>query len=390
MTLFRPIYMDYQATTPTDPRVVKAMLPYFTERPGNPHSAAHLYGWEAEEAVDIAREEIAGAIGADPKEIIFTSSATESNNLAIKGFIEYLESPSHVITVATEHKCVLESCKHLERHGHRVTYLSVQADGLIDLKTLENAIEPTTRLISVMAVNNETGVIQPLEAIGAMAKKRNIIFHTDAAQAVGKIPLDVNALAIDLMSISGHKIYGPKGVGALYIRRRPGLKLQPQLHGGGQERGLRSGTLPTPLIVGLGKAVRFASDAMNQEAVEITALAKRFIQGIRKIPGTVLHGHPDAKIPGCINVGFEGIEGGALLLSMKGLAVSSGSACTSTSIEPSYVLRAMGVAESLARASIRFGIGRFTKMEDIERALDNVVENVEKLRTTSTATRKAQ
>jgi cysteine desulfurase len=381
MPITRPIYLDYQSTTPTDPKVVEAMLPFFTERCGNPHASAHLYGWEAEEAVEIARGQVARVINADSKEIIFTSGATESNNLAIKGLAAfYGNERRHLITVATEHKCVLESFRHLEKQGYGVTYLPVNKEGLVDLDALTQALRPDTLLVSIMAVNNETGVMQPLAEITARAKSVGAFVHTDAAQAFGKIPLNMHTMPVDMMSISGHKIYGPKGIGALYVRRRPRVRLEPLFDGGGQERGMRSGTLPTPLVVGLGKAAEMAHATMEDEQQRIGLLAEQLITGLKQLPGTVFHAEHAPKIPGCINVGFEGIQAGALLVAMKGIAVSSGSACTSHSIEPSYVLRAMGVDESLARSSIRFGIGRFTNEAEINTALDIVLKNVEKLR----------
>ena len=329
----RPIYLDYQATTPCDPRVVEAMLPYFTERFGNPHSRNHAYGWEAEEAVEVARAQVAAIIGADPKEIIFTSGATESNNLALKGVANfYREKKDHIVTVVTEHKCVLDSCRYLEQEGFKVTYLPVKQNGLIDLAQLDAAITDRTSIVSVMAANNEIGVVQPLAEIGALCRKRGVFFHTDAAQAVGKIPLDVNAMNIDLMSISGHKIYGPKGIGALFVRRRPRVRLQAQITGGGQERGMRSGTLPTPLVVGLGEACRIAQAEMGEEAARLTVLRDRLLNGVKaRLPEVYVNGDMEHRIPGNLNISFAFVEGEGLMMGVKDLAVSSGSACTSAS-----------------------------------------------------------
>jgi len=380
--LAQPIYLDYQATTPCDPRVVEAMLPYFTERFGNPHSRNHYYGWEAEEAVEKAREEVATLIGADAKEIVFTSGATESNNLAIKGVAYFNRAKkNHVITVVTEHKCVLDSCRHLEQDGFQVTYLPVQKNGLIRLEDLEAALTEQTVLVSVMAANNEIGVIQPLAEIGALCRKHGVFFHTDGAQAVGKIPLDVDAMNIDLMSISGHKIYGPKGIGALYVRRRPRVRLQALINGGGQERGMRSGTLPTPLCVGLGEACRIAGEEMVAEAARLTALRERFLDGIRaRLPETYLNGDALLRLPGNLNISFAFVEGEGLMMGVKDIAVSSGSACTSASLEPSYVLRALGVDAEMAHTSLRIGLGRFTTEAEVDYAIDHIAEAVSRLR----------
>lgn len=380
-----PIYLDYQATTPCDRRVVEAMLPYFTERFGNPHSRNHEYGWTAEEAIEIARSQIAHIIGANEKEIIFTSGATESNNLAIKGVARFnKDRKNHVITCVTEHKCVLDSCRHLELEGFHVTYLPVQANGLIDLDQLREAITEKTVLVSVMAVNNEIGVIQPLKAIGEICRERKVYFHTDAAQAVGKIPLDVEEMKIDLMSISGHKLYGPKGIGALYVRRRPRVRLEAMISGGGQERGMRSGTLPTPLCVGLGEACRIAEAEMGAEAERLHALSDRFYGRIMKeLPEVYLNGDKEQRIPGNLNLSFAYVEGEGLMMGIKDLAVSSGSACTSASLEPSYVLRALGVDEELAHTSLRIGLGRFTTEEEVDFAADRIVGEVTRLRAMS-------
>ncbi len=377
-----PIYLDYQSTTPLDPRVLDAMMPYFTEKYGNPHSRSHAYGWETEDASEIARQQVADLIHANPKEIVFTSGATESNNLAIKGVARfYGDKKNHIITVTTEHKCVLDSCRHLEREGFDVTYLPVQKNGLIDLDQLKDAITDKTVLVSIMAVNNEIGVIQPIKEIGALCRERGVFFHTDAAQAFGKIPLDVEEMNIDLMSISGHKIYGPKGIGALYIRRRPRVRLQPIINGGGQERGFRSGTLPTPLVVGLGKAAEIAGQEMEQDRERIERLTDKLYHGIKdEIPDVYLNGDEEHRIPGNLNLSFAYIEGESMLMAIRELAVSSGSACTSASLEPSYVLRALGVGDDLAHTSIRFGIGRFTTEEEIDRAIEIVRQNVNKLR----------
>lgn len=377
-----PVYLDYQATTPTDPRVVEAMLPYFTEKYGNPHSRSHIYGWEAEEAVEKAREQVAAIIGADAKEIIFTSGATESNNLAIKGVAHfYKERKNHIITCGTEHKCVLDSCRHLQQEGFEVTYLPVQKNGLIRLEELEAAITDKTVLVSIMAVNNEIGVIQPLKEIGALCRSKGVFFHTDAAQAVGKIPLDVNAMNIDLMSISGHKIYGPKGIGALYVRRKPRVRLQALMSGGGQERGMRSGTLPTPLCVGLGVACEIARNEMAAESERLHYLRDRFYKRItEQLPSVYLNGDLEQRIPGNLNISFAYVEGESLVMGIKNLSVSSGSACTSASLEPSYVLRALGVEEELAHTSLRIGFGRFTTEEDVDYAVSEIVAQVKRLR----------
>jgi cysteine desulfurase len=377
-----PIYLDYQATTPTDPRVVEAMLPYFTQKFGNPHSRNHPFGWEAEEAVEKAREQVAAIIGADPREIIFTSGATESNNLALKGVMRFhKDRRNHLITCVTEHKCVLDSARHLEMEGVDVTYLPVQQNGLVDLAALEAAITPKTALVSIMAVNNEIGVIQPLAEIGALCRSKGVYFHTDAAQAVGKIPLDVEAMKIDLMSISAHKIYGPKGIGALYVRRKPRVRLEALIHGGGQERGMRSGTLATPLCVGLGEACAIAQKEMPAEAARLEALRDRLYRGITsKLPDVFLNGDPERRIPGNLNLSFAYVEGEGLMMGIKDLSVSSGSACTSASLEPSYVLRALGVEEELAHTSIRFGLGRFTTTDEVDLAVEQVVSAVTRLR----------
>jgi cysteine desulfurase len=380
-----PIYLDYQATTPCDPRVVEAMLPYFTEKFGNPHSRNHSFGWEAEEGVEKARRQVASIIGADEKEVIFTSGATESNNLALKGVAHFhKDKKNHIITTVTEHKCILDSCRHLEMEGFEVTYLPVQQNGLVDLEQLKAAITDKTVIVSIMAVNNEIGVIQPLAEIGKICRARGVYFHTDAAQAVGKIPLDVNAMNIDMMSISGHKIYGPKGIGALYVRRKPRVRLEALIHGGGQERGMRSGTLPTPLIVGLGEACAIAQKEMGAETERLKYLRDRMYNKIKEqLPEVFLNGDLEQRIPGNLNISFAYVEGEGLMMGIKDLAVSSGSACTSASLEPSYVLRALGVEEELAHTSLRLGIGRFTTEQDIDYAVEHIVQSVNRLRAMS-------
>jgi len=381
----QPIYLDYQATTPMDPRVLEAMLPYFTYKFGNPHSRSHSYGWEAEEGVEKARGQVAKLIGADEKEVIFTSGATESNNLAIRGVAEfYKDRKNHIVTTVTEHKCVLDTCRHLEQAGFEVTYLPVQKNGLIDLEVLKNAITDKTVVVSVMAVNNEIGVIQPLEEIGKICRERKVFFHTDAAQAAGKIHLDVEKMNIDLMSISGHKIYGPKGIGALYVRRKPRVRLVPLIVGGGQERGFRSGTLPTPLCVGLGEAAEICLKEMDGEAKRLKKLQERMLKGLNdKLAEIVINGDLEHRIPGNLNISFAYVEGESLMMGIKGLSVSSGSACTSASLEPSYVLRALGVEEEMAHTSLRIGLGRFTTEQEVDTAVDELVRHVNKLRAMS-------
>lgn len=378
----RPLYLDMQATTPVDPRVLDAMLPYFLSRYGNPHSRTHLFGWESDLAVETARSQIADLIGASPKEIIFTSGATESNNISTKGVMHfYKDKKRHVITTQTEHKCVLDSCRHLQQEGFEITYLPVGSDGIVNLDELRAAIRPDTGLISVMAVNNEIGVIQPMEEIGQLCKEFKIPFHTDAAQALGKIPVDVEKWNVSLMSLSAHKIYGPKGIGALYLRRRPRIRVEPLINGGGQERGIRSGTLPTPLIVGFGSACEIAKKEMEYDHKRIMVLQDRLLKGIRdKLDGVVINGSMERRYAGNLNLSFAYVEGESLLMGLKEVAVSSGSACTSASLEPSYVLRALGVDEDMAHTSIRFGIGRFTTEAEIDRAVELTVNQVEKLR----------
>lgn len=379
----RPIYLDCHATTPVDERVLAAMLPYFTEKFGNPASISHVYGWEAEAAVKQAREILAAAINATPEEIVFTSGATEANNLAIKGIAEaYFQKGQHIITVATEHHAVLDPCEYLKTLGFDITILPVQADGLIDLTQLEKALRDDTILVSVMAANNEIGVLQPLAAIGEMCRDRHIIFHTDAAQAIGKIPLDVQAMKIDLMSLTAHKVYGPKGIGALYVRRRnPRVQLAPQQHGGGHERGMRSGTLYTPQIVGFGKAVEIALSEQTQENQRLTQLRERLWSQLSQLEGVHLNGHPSQRLAGNLNISIEGVDGTALQLGLQPVvAVSSGSACSSSKTAPSHVLSALGSLDKLAYASIRFGIGRFNTAEEIDIVAKHAIATIQGLR----------
>ena len=379
-----PIYMDNQATTPTDPRVLEAMLPYFTEKFGNAASRNHPFGWEAEAAADEAREKVARLIHASsPKEIAFTSGATESDNLAIKGVAEfYREKGDHMITCATEHRAVLDTCKALERRGYRVTYLPVDHYGLVDPEELRRAITDKTVLISIMAANNEIGTIHPIKEIGRVAKEKGIIFHCDATQGVGKIPIDVEEMGIDLLSMSAHKIYGPKGIGALYVRsKKPRVRLSPIIDGGGHERGLRSGTLNVPGIVGLGRACDIAREEMAEEAARLTRMRERLKDGIfTKLDEVYVNGHPTQRLPGNMNISFAYVEGESLLMGLKEIALSSGSACTSATLEPSHVLRALGVSEDMAHSSIRFGLGRFNTGEEVDYAIDRVVQEVTRLR----------
>lgn len=382
MTVKLPIYLDYQATTPCDSRVIEVMVEDMKNNIGNPHSRTHFYGWKAEEAVEIARRQVASLIKANEKEIIFTSGATESNNIAIKGVARYCKDlgKNHIITVKTEHKCVVNSARDLESEGFEVTFLDVLQDGLIDLEKLEKAITERTAIISVMVVNNEIGVIQPIKEIGAICRKKGVFFHTDAAQAFGKIPLDVNEMNIDLMSISGHKIYGPRGIGALFVRRKPRVRLKPIFSGGGQERGLRSGTVPSTLAVGLGKAAEIAQNEMQKDYAHIKKLSDKFKAAVEKLTHVYLNGHAEKRWVGNLNFSFAGIEGESMIMAIKDLAVSSGSACTSSSLEPSYVLHSLGVEDELAHTSIRFGIGRFTSEEEIDYAISLLEEKVNKLR----------
>jgi cysteine desulfurase len=382
MSLENVIYLDYQSTTPCDPRVVEQLMPYFKDYFGNPHSRNHAYGWKAEEAVEKAREQVASIINADPREIIFTSGATESNNLALKGVARfYKDKKTHIITCVTEHKCVLDTCRHLENEGFELTYLPVNSSGLIDLSQLSEAINDRTLMVSIMAVNNEIGVIQPLKEIGALCRSKGIFFHTDAAQAIGKIPIDVEEMNIDLLSISSGKIYGPKGIGALYVRRKPRVRLIPLITGGGQERGLRSGTLAPALCVGIGAACAIAQAEMNEESKRIKVLSDRFYKKIMTaLPHVYLNGDAEQRIPGNLNLSFAYVEGEGLMMGIKGLAVSSGSACTSASLEPSYVLRALGVDEELAHTSLRIGFGRYTTEQEVDSAVEQIVHAVQRLR----------
>ncbi|MFN3385699.1 MAG: IscS subfamily cysteine desulfurase [Candidatus Thermochlorobacter sp.] len=384
LDLSRPIYMDNNATTPMDHRVLEAMLPYFTEKFGNAASRNHSYGWEAEEAVEKAREQVAKAIGADAKEIIFTSGATESDNIALKGAVEmYAEKGNHIITMKTEHKAVLDTCHRLEREGKAtVTYLSPKTDGLVDLNQLEAAITDKTIMVAIMMANNEIGVIQPMKEIGEICRKHGVLFFTDAVQAVGKVPVDVNEMKIDILAISGHKVYGPKGIGALYVRRKnPRVKLTGVIDGGGQERGMRSGTLNVPGIVGLGKALEIAIEEMPTEMKRLTYLRNKLKDSIMsQLEDVYVNGSMESRLPGNLNMSFAYVEGEGLLMGLKGLAVSSGSACTSASLEPSHVLKALGVGDELAHSSIRYGLGRFTTEEEVDYAAKITVEAVNRLR----------
>ena len=381
MTPHFPIYLDYGATTPVDPRVVDAMIPWLREHFGNPASRSHAWGWEAEEAVEKARVQVAELIGADPREIVWTSGATESNNLAIKGAAHFYKGKGkHLITVKTEHKAVLDVMRELERQGFEVTYLNVQENGLLDFDALKAAIRPDTILISVMFVNNEIGVIQDIPAIGAMCREKGIIFHVDAAQATGKLPIDLATLPVDLMSLASHKTYGPKGIGALYVRRKPRIRLEAQMHGGGHERGMRSGTLPTHQIVGMGEAFRIAREEMAQDLAKAHSLQKRLLDGLTDMEQVFINGDMAQRVPHNLNISFNYVEGESLIMGIKGLAVSSGSACTSASLEPSYVLRALGRSDELAHSSLRMTIGRFTTAEEIDYAIGTIRENVTRLR----------
>jgi cysteine desulfurase len=376
-----PIYLDYGATNPCDPRVVDAIIPWLREHFGNPASRSHAWGWEAEAAVEKAREYVSELIGADPREIVWTSGATESNNLAIKGAAHFYKSRGkHLITVKTEHKAVLDTMRELERQGFEVTYLDVQADGLLNMDALKAAIRPDTILISVMFVNNEIGVVQDVTAIGNLCREKGIIFHVDAAQATGKVEIDMTQLPIDLMSLASHKTYGPKGIGALYVRRKPRIRLEAQMHGGGHERGMRSGTLPTHQCVGMGEAFRIAKLEMAQDNAKARALHDRLINGLSDMEQVFLNGHATQRVPHNINMSFNFVEGESLIMGIKGLAVSSGSACTSASLEPSYVLRALGRSDELAHSSLRMTIGRWTTEEDIDYAIKTIRDNVAKLR----------
>jgi cysteine desulfurase len=381
MTPHFPIYMDYGATTPVDPRVVELMIPWLREHFGNPASRSHAWGWEAEAAVERARGQVAGLINADPREIVWTSGATESNNLALKGAAHFYASRGkHLVTVKTEHKCVLDTMRELERQGFEVTYLDVEENGLVDLDKFKAALRPDTILASVMFVNNEIGVIQDIPAIGAMCRERGIIFHVDAAQATGKVQIDMASLPIDLMSLASHKTYGPKGIGALYVRRKPRVRLEAQMHGGGHERGMRSGTLATHQIVGMGEAFRIAQEEMGTESERIRMLHKRLLDGISTMEQVFVNGDLERRVPHNLNASFNFVEGESLIMGVKGIAVSSGSACTSASLEPSYVLRALGRSDELAHSSLRMTIGRFTTVDEIDYAVATLQDRVGKLR----------
>ncbi|KFA58243.1 cysteine desulfurase IscS [Gilliamella sp. wkB18] len=378
-----PIYMDYAATTPVDPRVAEKMMQYLTPDGifGNPASRSHKFGWQAEEAVDIARNQIADLIGADSREIVFTSGATEADNLAIKGAAHFNQAKGkHIITCKTEHKAVLDTCRQLEREGYEVTYLTPESDGILDLDKLATAMRSDTTVVSIMHVNNETGVIQDIEKIGEMCRERGIVFHVDATQSVGKLPIDVANLQVDLMSFSGHKIYGPKGIGGLYVRRKPRVRIEAQMHGGGHERGMRSGTLPVHQIVGMGEAYHIAKQEMATEMPRLLALKNRLWNGLKDIEEVYLNGSLEHSVPNILNVSFAYIEGESLMMALKDLAVSSGSACTSASLEPSYVLRALGLNDELAHSSIRFSLGRFTTEEEIDYVIKLIKQSIGKLR----------
>ena len=381
MTPHFPIYMDYGATTPVDPHVVDAMIPWLREHFGNPASRSHAWGWEAEEAVEKARAQVAGLIKADPREIVWTSGATESNNLALKGAAQFYKTRGkHIITVKTEHKAVLDTVRELERQGFEATYLDVEADGLLDLDKFKAAIRPDTILASVMFVNNEIGVIQDIPAIGAICREHGVIFHVDAAQATGKVEIDMGALPVDLMSLASHKSYGPKGMGALYVRRKPRIRIEAQMHGGGHERGMRSGSLPVHQIVGMGLAFEIAGQEMAEENARIAMLHKRLLDGLSDIEQVFVNGDLTRRVPHNLNISFNYVEGESLIMGVKGLAVSSGSACTSASLEPSYVLRALGRSDELAHSSLRMTIGRFTTVEEIDYAVSTLKDRVAKLR----------
>ena len=376
-----PIYLDYSATTPIDPRVVEAMLPFLTEKYGNPASRSHQYGWDAEAAVENARAEVAALVHADSKEIVWTSGATEANNLAIKGAANFYQGKGkHLITLKTEHKAVLDTMRELERQGFEVTYLDVLPNGLVDMAALEAALRPDTILVSIMAVNNEIGVIQPIAQIGELLRSKGVLFHVDAAQATGKIDIDLSTLKVDLMSFSAHKTYGPKGIGALYVRRKPRVRLEAQMHGGGHERGMRSGTLATFLIVGMGEAFRLARLEMQEENKRVTALRDRLYKGLSDMPEIYVNGDLANRVPHNLNVSFAYVEGESLIMAVRDIAVSSGSACTSASLEPSYVLRALGLTDELAHSSIRFSIGRFTTEEEIDYTVDLLHKQIGRLR----------
>lgn len=376
-----PIYLDYSATTPVDPRVAAKMIPWLTEHFGNPASRSHAYGWDAEQAVEDAREQVAALVNADAKEIIWTSGATESNNLAIKGAAHFYQGKGkHLITLKTEHKAVLDTVRELEREGFEATYLDVKENGLVDLEVLKAAIRPDTILVSVMFVNNEVGVVQPIAEIGEICRDKGVIFHVDAAQATGKVDIDLAQLKVDLMSFSAHKTYGPKGVGALYVRRKPRVRLEAQMHGGGHERGMRSGTLAPHQIVGMGEAFRLAREEMASENVRVRALRDKLLNGLSELEATFVNGDTEQRVPHNLNISFAYVEGESLIMAVKNIAVSSGSACTSASLEPSYVLRALGRNDELAHSSIRFSIGRFTTEEEVDFTIDLLHKKIHKLR----------
>ncbi len=376
-----PIYMDYSSTNPCDERVVDAMIPWLRQHFGNPASRSHAWGWEAEAAVEKSREQVAALIGADPREIVWTSGATESNNLALKGAANFYKSKGkHLITVKTEHKAVLDTLRELERQGFEATYLDVKSDGMVDLEVFKAAIRPDTILASVMFVNNEIGVVQDITAIGKICREKGVIFHVDAAQATGRVDIDMSTLPVDLMSLTSHKTYGPKGIGALFVRRKPRIRLEAQMHGGGHERGMRSGTLPTHQIVGMGEAYRIAKDEMHGENIRIKALHDRMLAGLKDVEQVFINGHETRRVPHNLNMSFNYVEGESLIMGIKGLAVSSGSACTSASLEPSYVLRALGRSDELAHSSLRMTIGRWTTEAEIDYAVDTIKVNVAKLR----------
>lgn len=376
-----PIYMDYSATTPVDPRVAEKMIPFITEDFGNPASRSHPYGWTAEKAVENARKEVAKLVNADPREIIWTSGATESNNLAIKGASNFYSSKGkHIITMATEHKAVIDAVREMERLGYETTFLVPEPNGLVDIEKFKAALRPDTVLATIMLVNNEIGVVQDIEELGNICRENKIIFHVDAAQATGKVAIDLEKLPVDLMSFSAHKTYGPKGVGALYVRRKPRIRIEAQMHGGGHERGMRSGTLATHQIVGMGEAFRIAREEMQEENVRIKKLQKRLLDGLTEIDETYINGDLDKRVPHNLNISFNYVEGESLIMAIKGIAVSSGSACTSASLEPSYVLRALGRSDELAHSSIRFSIGRFTTEKDVDYTIELLKEKIGKLR----------
>jgi len=376
-----PIYMDYSATTPVDPRVASVMIPYLTEKFGNPASRSHAFGWEADAAVELAREQVAALVNADPKEIIWTSGATESNNLAIKGAVHFYQGKGkHVITMSTEHKAVLDTVRELEREGFSATYLDPEPSGLLDLEKFRAALRPDTVLVSVMLVNNEIGVIQDIAAIGEICRDKGILFHVDAAQATGKVAIDLQQLKVDLMSFSAHKTYGPKGIGALYVRRKPRVRLEAQMHGGGHERGMRSGTLPTHQIAGMGEAFRIAREEMAQENERMRMLRDRLLKGLMTMEEVHINGDMEQRVPHNLNLSFNFVEGESLMMAIKDVAVSSGSACTSASLEPSYVLRALGRSDELAHSSIRFSIGRFTTVEEVDYVIELLKNKIGRLR----------